>query len=246
MNELRISINSKFKKSGTNSNFVYVPLNKITNLSSGQIIKIKQIAISDTFYSVRNGFNSKVKVITGAENHDIFIPEGTYSWVKLASIFESELNNNFTGATFSVVFNNEQDVFTITCDVNFQIDFINSDPQTYRLLGFDKILTSLTTVDSSSNSPRLRDVALYIDIDIPGNGLIKTSGESRAIDTVITIPLISKFREILGYYSDIGSLIYFIEDGTTIINSFIVKIYDEEGNILNLRGGDVFIELVIM
>ena len=207
----------------------------VTNNQNGQEINLipqditgaiylTQMVISLSFYSVRNGFNSKLHI----DGTDLFIPEGTYSHLSLRDALRDVLTAY--DPNFNVQFNGNQDKFTITRNTSFTIDFTLSDPSTYRLLGYNQTSLSGTSIEST-NSPRLRDSFLKLQLETD-------SYEVRPYIKKIIFPIIGSFRDNMVYYDPNGTLALV---GRGQITKLKVSILDENDNLIDLRFGDYFL-----
>ena len=198
-------------------------------------IYLKQMILSLSFYSIRTGFNSKLRVIDASNNiHDIMLSEGSYTHLTLQSELQNQLNNTIGTQTFTVVFNPSRDTYTMTSNSNFQLDFLNSDPSTYRLIGFDKTVTLASTSHESTKSPRLRDNFIKLLLNI-------NDANIRSINDSYIFPIVGSFKDNLIYYDNEFGIQVFEMISPTQINKIHVQIKDENDNLINLRNGFLYL-----
>jgi len=226
------------------SDFKYV-LQQPVDVKDLTLMKMSQLLLANTFYSVRKGFNQTFTVTYNSIVKQIVIDEGSYTSTSLASLLEFTLNANFGLNSFTVGFDENLDVLIIEASLDFIFDFSQStdDNFTFRLLGFKqlKVYNSVAKILMSEFSPRLRDQYIFLDITIDTSLGQKLYIDNNSNKYSLQIPVIGEFRDNIFFYNTVADLsLYWFNTGSTkLLNTIYVKVYDQNNQILNLRNGEI-------
>ena len=220
-------------------NDLYIPLQsnhvpadidtKVYTFTRGQVFRLKTLMVSLTFYSIRSGFNSKLRI----NSTDIYITPGTYSHIGLQKEIQNQLDS--AGMGINVSFATYQDQYTFSSTSTFTMDFTLSDPATYLLLGFNKDVYSGTTI-VSVNSPQLRD--RYFRVRIRSN-----SEELVPVTTEVLFPVVGSFKDNLVYFDQQVGVPVMIARADGRFNQISIDILDINGQSIDIRGGLVYMLL---
>jgi len=238
--EITVNVDSKDADTitgttSTPSDFQYSIGQRIIKKSRADLI---QAVIPNVFYSVRAGFNSALVVTQGVTTNTVNFEEGTYTHNELATEIATRLNTEFSTSNYSCSFSNTKDIFTIdnTSDTfTLKFDDTASDPNTYKLLGFDNSATTVGLTATGTNSPRIRDTFVYIRIDTFSGRSPIVKGKTKEYGFIL--PIVGAYRKATIFRNPIGEPIRLFEPGDTT-DKIQVNVFDENGNNLDLRGHD--------
>jgi hypothetical protein len=162
-----LHINSRFRDSGTYDHFV-VTVSEQVQYST---VKLMEVTIPQSFYTFNTSNNTITYFETGTPTTAV-IPPGNYT----ASALATEIAAIMTAAsqnstTYTVVYNTNQNTYTISGSANFKLLFSYTNSPWYRL-GFNN---ADTASGSSFSSPNSVDLApdTYVYLQIEGLGVPK-------------------------------------------------------------------------
>lgn len=228
----------------TSSNFTF-SFNK--DIKRVVEIYISSIHVPFSFYAIGD-YNNTFTMNNGAIT--ITIPPGNYTITTICSTLKSLLDTAFNDTTTNVVFSYTTFKLTITRGIAFNIDAVMY-PYTNaaKILGFN-ISTSTAvsvTADSTINISGPNYIVLHSKVlSHPINNKILYSNSAYE-NVLATIPVDAGIGEILSLTNTVPLPIKYSYKYNYMAGTAIdFTITDEFGNILNLNGGDVAIQLVFI
>lgn len=237
-----VIIDSNFRTSGSSTDFLYEFKPQVKGIYPN--VSMSQLILTNTFYSVRQGFNASIRVQTATELKTVTITEGTYTGAQLAGTMQTAFNNVFS-STWTITFNRPQDQFVFTYPESFSLLFADSlsDPSAYRLLGFDNVNTASSTSISSSQSPVLRDNYFFLRFLFNDQGLSNNRLEAGGTRFDVLVPNTAQIGENILFFNNIVPLGIIERRDSTAIYNVKVQLLDNQGNILNNRNGSLVVKL---
>lgn len=225
----------------TASNFTFSFNEKIVRIDE---IVIKSIQIPFTFYAT----NATNNVLTFNNNaNSITVPPGNYSAATLATLLKNLIDAEF-GDISNVTFSNETFKVTIAKGIAFKVDSITDSPASTMAKSLGFLVSSATSTNVVSDSAVNLSGSNYINVS--SNFLTKAVNhkfiyrDNSYENVLVSLPVLGGFGDVL----DIGTqwvipitFSYKLTiNPTDIIDIFIT---DDDGNILDLNGSDVSMQL---
>jgi hypothetical protein len=99
------------------NDYVVVLDELIDDVVTGEIV-LMDIPFSSYVININNNFFE-------ADNEILYIETGDYSKTTLVNVLQNALNTNTKGKTYTVTYNTNKDNYTITCNQEFTIKFVN-------------------------------------------------------------------------------------------------------------------------
>lgn len=223
------------------SNFdVILSANINNNLKAFRIVSVQ---IPFKFYPV-NSTNNLIYFMEGASPATATIPIGNYSASTLATAIVTAMNLVSPSlSTYTVTYNNTTDAFTFTISAGtFRFMFgTNSLNSASSIIGFTGDGTLLST-QVSNIAPILSGYpAIYLRSNTLSGHLPAMYVQSNIISSVMAvIPLNVNFNNLI-LYNDQSDQFYDIN--VKILNKIDFQITDPSGNIIDLRGSPIYIEI---
>lgn len=261
-----VFINSKYKTSGTASDFsVYSPNTLVNRNKAYNYIEVRQVVLPMTFYNVRAtiGNNTECSTIyftnSSAEEKKYAVPDGYYNIEDLMAKIKAGLDSNDgTGTTYTVelvVDSTTSTILThkvrISADANFALRFGDDSINSLipDLLGYERSDTSAGTTFTASKIYSLRNNGNFIHIGSniqtntfnfsDNNGSVSLSNKYGSLSILASVPI-----------NDFGTYVYGntsrlkLKTNVTQLNGFQFKLLDENYNIIDTNGQDWSMELI--
>jgi hypothetical protein len=228
----------------TSSNFTFSFNKDIKRIVE---IYISSIHVPYSFYAISD-YNNTFTMNNG--NITITIPPGNYTTTTICAILKSLIDSAFNDTTTNVIFSYSTFKLTITRGIAFNIDaVIYPYTNAAKILGFNtssQVAFSVTS-DSAINISGPNYIVLHSKVlSHPINNKILYSDDTYT-DVLATIPVDVGVGEILSLTNTVPLPIKYSYKYNYVAGSAIdFTITDEFGNILNLNGGDVAIQLVFI
>jgi hypothetical protein len=182
-----ISIGSEDRTSGSVSNFVIKLGNPIEHINA---IKIEQVIVPITWYTVMSGINDKIYVDDGTL-YTATLTEGVYTPSTLATEMQTKINaaytpdNNFTVTLSALTYK-----YTVTHSAtNFELAFgTNTTASARKLMGFNEADTGLGLTHTADN---IYDLGHNETIFVVSSDLGNQLGQVGQKKTKVIFPLIA-------------------------------------------------------
>jgi hypothetical protein len=235
-------INSHFKNSGSDSDFIYT-ININNNLDVDSVVLL-DCSIPKSFYMIQDGTNT-FTLVEGSYNTVISVTPGNYSRVSLKNTIQVLLNDNTqTGFNYIVSYSSTPNyddgkfIFTVSNNSGTQPQFIFTN-YLYEQLGFNKnttytfqsnILTSINVINLQTES------TLFLRSNIcdnEGSNILQNIISTGNADYSF---IIFQNNNINGYSKKLN---------TKNINSFYFKLTNEDNEIINLNGLNIVFTIMI-
>lgn len=233
-------VNSKYRNTGTTSNFSYQLLVAIINPKK---VALENIQIFNTAYTINNNNNKLYWTDSASVTHISTLTNGNYSATSLCEHVETILNADNTGAnTYTVTFSIITGKITITNSAsNFSLTFYtNTLNSCAYVLGFnDENKTSALTY-TGDNVVNLNTKYYTVHTDLLNTN---NTHQSDQINSIIAIvPNNVNFGDCICYSPNLAKS---FELNQTEISSIQFYIKDDRKNIIDLNGVDWSMNLVV-
>ena len=185
----QIFVDSRDRVSGTSAEFSIELRETLVIEEGGHKARIDQLRIPLTISTIETGDNDTIKVLVGATNYTIIIPQAQYDGPGIASTIQGLLNATAPGS-WTVTYITARIAMTISCSNNFTI---TGGSYAAQLMSH--------SYTSTSNSYSFTYVSMLgVDLFYLSSGsfaTMSTVGPSGASDTLMCAPVTSAFGTIL-------------------------------------------------
>lgn len=192
-----------------------------------------------SFYLI-NSNNNVLEIISSATTYTITIPVGNYNVFSLMN----EINNNttFVGGLFDLVFDTANNKYTISQQQGNQLQ-ITSNTTIHKIMGFTTAQFGINQTSILGNNCVDFSGIKTLNIQLMNIGVSNLDSQGKITPIIHKISVEALPNEFI-HFEEEAEHIFSVVD-TEIINSFEVKITDENNNTLEMNGGNFSLVLTI-
>ena len=232
-------IDSKYRSYGTSSNFNIQFDDSIKNASKAYL---QYFNFPNTYYNVKNGYN-KIDFNEGAGELNATLTSGNYSINDLQTEIKTQMEAVGVN-TYTVTYSSVSMKLTITSSGNFTLlnsTGTNSSDKFKYMIGFDNNDSSSSLSHTGPFTVDLFKYLKYFKVRIPQFGLNGKLNKNGNYTFIITN------ETNRGQYNtyDTGNNFQQCSISQKELNNIDVMITDEDNNIIDMNGGEIFFVITI-
>lgn len=217
-------------------------------------VRLAEVLYANTFYNVTQSLGDSFFISvaeddegTGSEDYSVVVNDGFYDIDTLIATIINQINAEITPLTFNMSINAQTS--KVSCSVTGKYLKIYGNPtstgKTYTLntiLGFSRSQDSgfalAQTAGRNADVQRIKKAIIVSDIVGPYSFDTITNNFRNVLGE---IPIANISFQGYNFYQNYSTV--FLKTNLTDLSSFSIKIYDDEGNILNSNGIPISIKL---
>lgn len=224
-------ISSTYRSTGTSSNFTV----STGATSANGLYSLFEAYIPNTFYNI-NSTNNQVYFNDGVDRIALLSPGSYQSFPDLITELQLQMNAVSTN-TYTVEYQNLTKFLKITGTGNFYFTWKTNTTNSARvILGFSPLDGTASLVQTGDLIANLSIITSF-NITVNGVGNIYLGNNT---STTFSIPIDVISGAIVHYKANNNKQLMTFD---RIVTSFTVSIRDDNGNILDLKGGELYLIL---